>query len=273
MFEARLIQGQIIKKILDAVKDLVTEATWECSPNGLSLQAMDTSHVSLVTAQLKSEGFDHYRCDKPLNLGMNLPHLTKIIKCAGNDDTITIKAIDDEDKECDKITLLFEDKNETETSEYEMKLINLDSEYLGIPEQDSEVEVEMPSSKFARICKDLSSMGEAVTISCVKESVRFQVQGDLGSGSVNLVQKSSADKPDEAVCIKMVNPICLSFSLKYLNHFSKAAPLSPRVKLLLKAEAPLVVSFSVKNEEEDTEIGFIRYYLAPKIEDGDNMEA
>ena len=73
MFEARLVHGHIIKKILDAVKDLVNEASWECSPSGLSLQAMDTSHVSLVAAQLKQEAFDKYRCDKPLMLGMNLP--------------------------------------------------------------------------------------------------------------------------------------------------------------------------------------------------------
>jgi proliferating cell nuclear antigen len=31
MFEARLKQGAIIKKILEAVKDLVNEANWDCS--------------------------------------------------------------------------------------------------------------------------------------------------------------------------------------------------------------------------------------------------
>lgn len=188
--------------------------------------------------------------------------LTKVIKCAGNDDIITIKATD----ECDKISLLFEDKNETETSEYEMKLINLDSEYLGIPDQEYTVEVEMPATKFQRICRDLSQIGDAVTVSCVKESVRFSVQGDLGSGSVNLAQNSNSEKPDESVSIKMVEPICLSFALKYLIHFSKATPLSGRVKLSIKSDAPLVVSYSIQNEEDD-EVGYIRYYLAPKIDD------
>jgi len=72
MFEARIIQGSILKKILDAIKDLVTEASWDCSPNGMSLQAMDTSHVSLVSVALNSEGFDKYRCDRNVTLGMNL---------------------------------------------------------------------------------------------------------------------------------------------------------------------------------------------------------
>jgi len=264
MFEARLIQGQLLKKILDAVKDLVNEASWDCSPNGMALQAMDTSHVSLVAAQLKSEAFDKYRCDKNLMLGMNLPNFFKFLKCAGNDDIITIRATD----ECDKITLLFEDKNAVEMSEYEIKLINLDNEYLGIPDQEYSVDIEMPSSKFQRICRDLSQIGDNVTISCVKDAVRFSIQGDLGTGSINLSQNQDADKPEEGITIKMLEPICLSFALKYLIQFGKAAPLSPRMKLSLKADAPLVVSYAIKNED-DGEIGHLRYYLAPKMDDGE----
>lgn len=264
MFEARLIQGHLFKKILDAVKDLVTEASWDCTPNGMALQAMDTSHVSLVAALLKSEAFDKYRCDKNLMLGMNLPNFFRFVKCAGNDDIITIRATD----ECDKITLLFEDKNAVETSEYELKLINLDNEYLGIPDQEYHVDIEMPSAKFQRICRDLNQIGDNVTISCVKDSVRFSIAGDLGSGSVNLSQSQDVDKQDEGVSIKMAEPICLSFSLKYLIQFSKAAPLSPRMKLCLKTDAPLLVSYGIRNEADD-EVGYLRYYLAPKMDDGD----
>lgn len=72
MFEARLIQGSILKKILDATKDLLGEATWDCAATGMSLQAMDTAHVSLVSLNLRSDGFDQYRCDRNISLGMNL---------------------------------------------------------------------------------------------------------------------------------------------------------------------------------------------------------
>ncbi len=33
---------------------------------------MDSSHVSLVALKLKAEGFDLYRCDRNISLGMNL---------------------------------------------------------------------------------------------------------------------------------------------------------------------------------------------------------
>ena len=36
---------------------------------GLSLQAMDSAHVSLVALKLNESGFESYRCDKPITLG------------------------------------------------------------------------------------------------------------------------------------------------------------------------------------------------------------
>jgi proliferating cell nuclear antigen len=54
---------------------------------------------------------------------------TKILKCAGNDDILTIKAQDN----ADTVTFVFESQNQEKVSDYEMKLMNLDQEHLGIP--------------------------------------------------------------------------------------------------------------------------------------------
>lgn len=37
MFEARLGQATILKKILDAIKDLLNEATFDCSDSGIQV--------------------------------------------------------------------------------------------------------------------------------------------------------------------------------------------------------------------------------------------
>ena len=72
MFEAKLVQGGVLRRLLESIKDLVTEANWDCSSTGITLQAMDSSHVSLVSMLLRAEGFDPFRCDRNLTLGMNL---------------------------------------------------------------------------------------------------------------------------------------------------------------------------------------------------------
>ena len=40
---------------------------------------------------------------------------------------------------------------------------------------------------------------------------------------------SSVDKPEESVRIDMEEPVALTFALRYLNSFAKAAVLSPQV--------------------------------------------
>lgn len=50
-------------------------------------------------------------------------------------------------------------------SDFEMKLMDIDSEHLGIPEAEYHAIVRMPSAEFARICKDLSSIGDTGTSS------------------------------------------------------------------------------------------------------------
>eukprot|EP00911_Craspedida_sp_UC1_P000213 UC1_evm4s160 len=63
----------------------------------MSLQAMDSSHVSLVSLLMRADGFEKYRCDRNINLGINMNTMTKIMKCAANDDIITIRAEDQPD--------------------------------------------------------------------------------------------------------------------------------------------------------------------------------
>lgn len=48
MFEARLGQATILKKILDAIKDLLNEATFDCSDSGIQ-----------VSGEFQSIGEDH----------------------------------------------------------------------------------------------------------------------------------------------------------------------------------------------------------------------
>ncbi|KAJ8669054.1 hypothetical protein QAD02_000313 [Eretmocerus hayati] len=257
MFEARLAQSAILKKVLEAVKDLLNEATFECSDSGIQVQAMDNAHVSLVSLNLRSDGFDKYRCDRNISMGMNIGTMTKILRCASSEDTVTLRAWDNPDN----IIFIFESQNKEKLSEYEMKLINMDQEHLGIPETIYSCVIKLPSQEFARICKDLSQFGEAITIACSKEGIKFSAAGDYGNANIKLAQTAEADKEEEAVVIEMQEPVKLTFACRYLNSFVKATPLCAQVKLSMSPDVPLVCEYQIGD------IGHIRYYLAPKIDD------
>ncbi|CAH8288714.1 unnamed protein product [Heterobilharzia americana] len=257
MFEARLTQADVWKKIIDAIKDLVQEATLDCTENGISLQAMDNAHVSLVSLLLRSDGFETYRCDRNLSLGLNITSASKILRCASGNDAVTLKA---EDK-ADTLTFVFESKNQEKSSEFEIKLMDLDTDHLGIPDTDYKCIIRMPSAQLQRICRDLSQIGDSVVISVAKDGVSFSSTGDLGTGNIKLCQSANCDKPEESVTVEMHEAVSMTYSLHYFNIFTKAAPLSAQVVLSLTENVPAVVEFSIED------LGYIRYYLAPKIED------
>jgi proliferating cell nuclear antigen len=138
--------------------------------------------------------------------------------------------------------------------------MDIDSEQLGIPENDYDASIKLPAAEFQRICKDLSSIGETVEISVTKDAVKFATTGDIGSANVLCRQNKSADS-EEATEIDINQPVALTFALRYLNSFAKATPLSTNVVLKLSQELPIVVQYSIENAGE------LSFYLAPKIED------
>lgn len=259
MFEARLVQGKIFKQVIDSIKDLVQDANIDCSEEEISIQAMDSSHVSLVHVTIRSEGFDHYRCDRGISLGFNSASMSKILKCSGNDDIITLKAEDT----ADALTLMFESPSQERIADFELKLMDIDSEPLGIPDTNYKCTVRMPSGEFQRIIRDLQVIGDTCIISCTKEGVRFSVHGDIGNGNVLVRSGGGGEKEDDQVTIELEEPVELTFVLRYLNFFTKATALGPTVVLSLSPDVPIVVEYPIEDS------GDIKYYLAPKIDEGE----
>jgi len=256
MFEAHLQKAGLLKKVLESIKDLVTDANFDCSSEGISLQAMDSAHVSLVSMMMEADNFESFRCDKRIQLGVKIESMSKILKCAGNDDLMKMTAEDG----TDVVNFTFEGKSKT--SDFELKLLQIESEVLQIPKTDYSVEISMPSSEFQRICKDLTVMGDTVVISATKEGVKFSASGDIGKGNILIKSSESVDSEEgEKTTIKMDEPVELTFALRYLNFFTKATGLSDKVKLCLAKDVPLVVEYSIQD------LGYVRYFLAPKIED------
>lgn len=249
--------GSLLKKIIEAIRELVVDANLDCNERGITMQAMDSSHVSLCAVMLKSEGFNFYRCDRAFALGVNTPNLAKILKCAGNDDLVTLKC----EEETDTLTLVFESPQQDRISDFDFKLMDIESEHLGIPDTEYKCTVRMPSSEFQRIIRDLAVFGDTCSIAVTKEGIRFSSNGDLGTGNILLKNNTAVDKDDDAVVIDMQEPVDLNFALRYLSLFSKATALGPTVTLSLSPDIPIVVEYPV-----DT-MGHIRYYLAPKIDE------
>ena len=93
---------------------------------------MDGSHVALVSLNLSMEGFEHYRADTAMVLGLNVNLLAKVMKLADPNDSITLMAEDMPTH----LKLIFENTKQERTTEFTLNLISLDQEHLAIPETE-----------------------------------------------------------------------------------------------------------------------------------------
>ena len=255
MFEARLVNVNIFKKIVEAIKDLVSEVNFDISNDGISLQAMDASHVALIVMHLAAKEFDEFRCDTPQTIGVSVSNLSKVLKIASPDDAITLRAEED----ATELTIMFEGKDDQKTSTFALALRTLDADQLGIPEEEYDASVVMHSSEFARICRELTPITDTLNIEADKENIHFNVAGDVGEGTISL-RHNDSDIPEERTLMTVTQNVKTAYALRYLVLFNKASTLGEAVKLEMSAEVPMKVTY-------DFDLGTIKYFLAPKVAD------
>ena len=169
---------------------------------GISLQAMDGSHVALVSLNLSMEGFEHYRADTSMVLGINVALLAKVMKLADATDSITLSAEDNPTH----LKLCFENTKNERTTEFTMNLISLDVEHLAIPETEYSSVVSINSGEFTKICKELYSLNETLTINTNSDFVQFAVESEAGSGSIKIGANETMGR-DEQTTVQVTDPV------------------------------------------------------------------
>jgi proliferating cell nuclear antigen len=142
--------------------------------------------------------------------------------------------------------------------------MDIDAEQLAIPDTAYKATVRMPTDEFQRIIRDLQAIGDTCTIAVTKEGIRFSVSGQIGTGNILIRQNNADDDEKKSVNINMEEPVELNFALRYLNFFTKASPLSDQVIICMSPDVPMVVEYPIQD------FGYVKYYLAPKIEEDED---
>ena len=183
-----------------------------------------------------------------------MTNLSKIMKLVNNNDAITLSC---NGPDPTHLSIICESPNQDRRTEFNLNLISLDSENLGIPETSYQSEITMNSAEFSKLCRELYSLSETVTFEITQSYVKFAIDGEVGTGNI-LIKTGEEDGIDHR------DSVSLSFALRYLNLFNKAYSLSNQVKISMSADTPLVVEYDVES------MGELKFYLAPKISEDAN---
>ena len=235
--ECVLEDSAVFVKIIDGIKELCPEGNIDFTEQGMQMQVMDASHVSLCSMLMRTNLFKSYKCPQPLSLGINFKTLAMMLRGAKG----ALKLKSDGDKL--EVTL----QKLTGTAQYTMNLMDIDSEHLAVPQTEYAAVCLLSSDIFGKVMRDLSDFSDTCTLD-IGETLSVSASGDIGKVDW---------KADDCKCSVQGDTMPLEFSLRYMSLFSKCA-VSPQVVLSMSPDMPICLTFVIEH-------GFMKFYLAPKI--------
>jgi proliferating cell nuclear antigen len=239
------IQIAPFRTLMTALKDILLETNITFQPDGIRIINMDKSHTILAHLHLQAKNFEFFECksDK-IVIGVNMFHLFKLINTIDNDDTLTIYIENSDYKEgiVHHLGLKFENGDIKQCKIQKLRLIEPDNEELEVPDVKFASILNLPSTDFQKIIRDLSIISDKLEIKSVGNELIFKCQGQFAKAEI---RRSESGGNMEFVQKDNNKIIQGEFSLKNLSYFIKCTNLCSQIEMYLENDLPLVVKYNV----------------------------
>jgi proliferating cell nuclear antigen len=258
VLEIKTVQISPFRTLMTALKDILLETNITFLQDGIRIINMDKSHTILAHLFLEACNFEYYYCKYPkIVIGVNMFHLFKLINSIDTDDTLTIFIENQEYSEgiVDNLGLKFENGDIKQCKIQKLKLIEPEEEELDVPGVTFSSIINMPSSDFQKIIRDLSNISERLEIKSVGNELIFKCKGPFAEAEI---RRTESDGNMEFITKQDNSKIIQGeFSLKNLGYFIKCTNLCNSIEMFLENDLPLVVKYAVAS------LGEIKLCLAP----------
>ena len=262
LLKFQTVQSVAFKSLIEALKELLTETNIEFSDEGMKIMSMDESHTVLVRLKLLKENFNEYICPDRIIIGVSIPNLHKLLKSITLSDILTWYIMSNDPN---KLGIQIDNSEKHQRTNYGLNLLEVNGEEMDIPDHEYPYDINMPSSDFQKICRDMKNLNtKAIDIKQHKNELIFSTVGDFasqtttrtpGSNNSNLVINTTNNEIYQG-----------AFDLEKLIDFTKFTNLggsSTSVKIAMKKEYPLMFGYQV------ADLGEITLCLAPMLQQSD----
>jgi len=257
-FQLKTVQVGVVKGLIEALKEIITETNIEISPKGLRVSATDPSVTILVHMFLDATKFEEYECKETIVIGVNIINLFKLTRTIVNNDSLTLY-IDDE--KTSQLGVRIENEEYNKVTDYKLNLIDFDEEIISAPDTNFDTMITMPSGEFQKICRESFNIADVIEIKSMDNQLIFACNGEFASQETTYAHTESGVLFTRNEDTKSNTIIQGYYLLRHLALFSKCAGLCQSVKLFLANENPLVIEYSVGS------LGNLLLALAPQIEE------
>jgi proliferating cell nuclear antigen len=246
----KTIQASAFRSTFEVLKDILNDVNIYFDDTGMRILTLDTARAALVDISMTSDNFEEYTCVKPVYAGINITNMFKLLKTISNNDILTMEI-----KSAEYIDILIENPQKNTNTSFKLKLLDIDEDRIQVPAIKMAVITTIPSSDFQRICRDMNNLATEVHIDRTNDTFTIRCEGDFAKQKTVIQCNSSVDDA-------FTGSICGTYSLKYLNLFTKATGMCSILQILQETDSRfMVLKYNIAN------LGELKFYLATKIED------
>ena len=151
--------------------------------------------------------------------------------------------------------LKFENGDIKQCKIQKLRLIEPDAEDLAMPSVEFSSIINLPSTDFQKIIRDMSNISEKIEIKSVGSELIFRCSGQFAEAEIT---RAESDGSMEFVKTQKNSTVIQGeFSLKNLSYFIKCTNLCSQIEMYLENDLPFVVKYNVAS------LGEIKLCLAP----------
>jgi proliferating cell nuclear antigen len=276
MFSAKMNESKVLKGMIEAVSALIDETYFVADEKGLTLTAMDESHICLMSMDLPKEIFTGgYTCAEQVKMGVNLEDLSKIMKRAAAADAVEFTHKPDGEK----FGVVMKG---TGTRTFNTRLVEIDEEKIP-PVAELDVlfgaRATFDVSVLEEAVKDAEIYQDTLEITLTKDGLKMAAAGEVGDIEYLLTQDHldaldvTTERVDKDSGKTLAVPVARGvFSLAFLKNILKISAITDKVTLHVAENAPMKLEFEITLPDLPAK-GRVVYFMAPRVEEAESYES
>lgn len=248
MFRLVMNNGDLLKKSIPIISEIIDEGVFKVSQNGLSLLSPDRTMVAVVDFNIPSSAFDEFSVEGVQEIGLNMSSLVDVIKRIKSTDKVIIQSGKD-----NRVSINLEGNGKRK---FRLALLDIKTEKPPIDQLKFQGTIEMKSELLEDAIADAEIIADSLVMQASPEMFRISTRGDTSSTELEL------KKGDEGLLnMSATGALRARYPLEYLKKMIKAAKLSENTTLEFGSDYPMRLGFV------DVDRISLKFILAPRVED------
>jgi proliferating cell nuclear antigen len=245
MFKITLSEIELLKSTIPAIAEIIDEGVFRIDNSGFALLAPDRAMVAVVDFKILPTAFQSWSVEQPTELGLNLAHLTTVLKRAKSGDSICIEP------GRGKLKISIEGSS---VRTFEIPILDIKAEKPPIEQLKFAGQVELDSSILDESIADAEIVADSIFIEGGPDIFRLSAKGELKSLKIEF-------RPGQSGLLSLNTklPIKSQYALDYLKKMAKIAKIVPQVCLEWGTDYPLRLTFTIIDKMR------LAFILAPRV--------